>query len=578
MVRRAPRTDVWPRVGAGVASVAIAISLAGCQFTKAAAPDSELDLASKMQIDGALSGQKQTETTSEAASRADELAQSLKAAQDEARQASADAKNAEERAAAAEEEAAAARAAQAEAEAAKAKAESILADKRKLEETFPSWNPDSESLKKLVAFVRDATDEANENFVPVADRVATFDVDGTILCEKAPFYADYCLLIHRVLDDDTYTADTVMRELCEGLRNNPMEVFADSNTDREKNLDIAFAFRDMTPQEFRDYAEDFLDTVEVVGFSGMTYGESVYQPMVEVVKFLQQNDFNIYIVTAGERDFARALAKSRFDIPYDHVIGVDNNIVSSKQGSVPASEYNMGQDEKVTYGGRQSEPRGKMGKVVMMEQEIGIRPILAFGNSTGDFSMLNYAQSNPTYKGMGVLVVCDDAKREYGDADKAADYMKSVTKEGWLPFSMRNDWKNIYKEGVTKTSITAQSAEPAKEEAAEEKAEAAAEESEQTSAEPRVEANADSSAESGADATAASDAKADEATEAGRGAETNAAAKADGTTTENKQEGAAEHNEEDATETADGSQTNGSTNASEMRVKGTVNLDNAQAA
>ena len=574
MVRRAPQTDAWSRVGAGVASVAIAISLAGCQFTKAAAPDSEPDLASKMQIDSALSDQKQAEATS----RAEELALSLKAAQDEAAQAAADAKNAEERAAAAEEEAAAARAAQAEAEAAKAEAESILADKRKLEETFPSWNADSESLKKLVAFVRDAMDETNENFVPVEDRVATFDVDGTILCEKAPFYADYCMLIHRVLDDDTYTADTVMRELCEGLRDNPMEVFADSNTDREKNLDIAFAFRDMTPQEFRDYAEDFLDTVDVVGFSGMTYGESVYQPMVEVVKFLQQNDFNIYIVTAGERDFARALAKSRFDIPYDHVIGVDNNIVSSKQGSVPSSEYNMGQDEKVTYGGRQSEPRGKMGKVVMMEQEIGIRPILAFGNSSGDFSMLNYAQSNPAYKGMGVLVVCDDTKREYGDADKAADYMKSVTKEGWLPFSMRNDWKNIYQEGVTKTSITGQGTEPAKEEASEEKAESATAENAETTAEPSVEANADQSAEPNTDAAETDDAKAEEATEEASNAETNAAAKADGMASENKREGTTERKDEGAGETEDESQTDTSTNASEKRVKGTVNLDNAQVA
>ena len=94
-----------------------------------------------------------------------------------------------------------------------------------------------------------------------------------------------------------------------------------------------------------------------------------------------------------------------------------------------------------------------MSKVDAIVREIGQQPVLAFGNSSGDFSMLNYAEGNPKHPGMGVLVVCDDTVREYGSEAKAADFYAEVEAQGWTAFSTANDWLTIYGEGVEKTGL-----------------------------------------------------------------------------------------------------------------------------
>ena len=96
---------------------------------------------------------------------------------------------------------------------------------------------------------------------------------------------------------------------------------------------------------------------------------------------------------------------------------------------------------------------GKSGKPAAIAREIGKRPVLAFGNSTGDYSMLNYAEGNPDHTGMGFFVVCDDTEREYGSDEKASEYYAEVEKEGWTAFSMADDWKTIYGESVQKTAL-----------------------------------------------------------------------------------------------------------------------------
>ena len=97
---------------------------------------------------------------------------------------------------------------------------------------------------------------------------------------------------------------------------------------------------------------------------------------------------------------------------------------------------------------------GKTGKPLAIAREIDRRPILAFGNSDGDYAMLNWAQSNPDHKGMGVLVLCDDLTREYGDADRAKEQTAEADKQGWTLFHMSDqDWATIYGDGVTKTQL-----------------------------------------------------------------------------------------------------------------------------
>ena len=300
----------------------------------------------------------------------------------------------------------------------------------------------------------DVTDESSSGYLDPEDRIAVFDMDGTILCEKAPVYVDYCLTMYRVLDDPSYEATEEERDAMQQVRDH---AYSEGKTFHPEGITkddlVASAFAGMTPEEFRAYVVDFADHEEVVGFEGMTYGQSFYKPMIEVIEYLKANNFDVWMVSACEREVVRALVE-RYDIPYDHVIATDVPYVASAKGEEAADDYNMGKDEQILLGAPLDEVEcGKSGKPAAIAREIGKRPVLAFGNSSGDYSMLNYAEGNPDHRGMGFFVVCDDTEREYGSDEKAAEYYDQVEKEGWTPFSMADDWKTIYGDGVQKTEL-----------------------------------------------------------------------------------------------------------------------------
>ena len=327
------------------------------------------------------------------------------------------------------------------------------ADNVDLAATFPSWNPESASLGKLVAYVQDVTNKDSANYVEPTERLATFDMDGTLLCEKAPIYADYMLAIHRVLDDSTYTPEASDTELANKLLANANKGVVDTSLDNDKNQMITRTFANMTPEDFRTYASNFFDTTNVMGFEGMTYAESYYRPMAEVVKYLQDNDFEVYVVSACEREVARVFASSKLNIDIDHVIGTDWNTKATGQGDEAVNQYTFAQQDKLVFDGTKTLEVAKLNKVVCIQREIGRRPLLAFGNSSGDYAMLNYAQSNPDHKGMGLLVLCDDVIREYGDTERATSQKQEADTEGWTTFSMANDWAQIYGQNVKKTQL-----------------------------------------------------------------------------------------------------------------------------
>ena len=322
-------------------------------------------------------------------------------------------------------------------------------------QTFPSWNKDSESLAKLVSYVQDVTDKGSANYVEPEERLATFDMDGTLLCEKAPVYVDYCMLMHRVLDDPTYEAPEEYKEVCQRIRANADQGIVDSALDADKNRVLNGAFEGMTPEEFRAYVVNFIDTAAAEGFDGMTYGQSVYKPMAEVVEYLRANDFDVYVVSACEREVARAIAVSKLGVEPNHVIGTDWGVKATGQGDEAANEYTFADEDVLTFDGTKDTELAKLNKVIFIEREIGRRPLLAFGNSSGDYAMLNYAQANPEHKGMGLLVLCDDAVREYGDLERAAKQAGEAQEAGWTTFSMANDWETIYGDGVSKTALAA---------------------------------------------------------------------------------------------------------------------------
>ena len=319
---------------------------------------------------------------------------------------------------------------------------------------FPSWNPNSAALKELVDFVLASIDESNAGYLAPADRIATFDMDGTIICEKAPIYFDSCLTMYRVLDDPTYKAAEEERAAMQEMRGRAYATGENYNPETLTKDDlITSAFAEMTPAEFRAYVVDFADKVEAVGFRGMTYSQSFYKPMLEVIGFLRANGYDVWMVSACEREVVRAIVE-RLGFPFDHVIGTDVVYAASGSEGIVVDEYNMGQDETIVLRGPLNEIEvGKSGKPAAIAREIGKRPVLAFGNSSGDYSMLNYAEGNPDHKGMGVLIVCDDTVREYGSDAKAADFYAEVEKQGWTAFSMANDWLTIYGDGVEKVGL-----------------------------------------------------------------------------------------------------------------------------
>ena len=321
---------------------------------------------------------------------------------------------------------------------------------------FPSWDPNSPALAELVAFVKDVCDPQSPHYREPADRIATFDMDGTIIAEKAPIYLDYMLLLHRVLDDPNHQAAPDVVELMGKVRDEAMRGNKNSEYSPGKHVAIAHEFAGMTPDEFRAYARDFLDTVPVVGFDGMTYGQSFYQPMLEVINFLRANDFDVWMVSACEREVTRSVVQP-LGIRPDHVVATDVAFTTTGLGDEAFDEYTMEQDEKVVL----SEPLdehecGKTGKVLAIAREIGSRPLLAFGNSSGDYAMLNYAEAGG---GMGMLVIADDEVRDYGSVSKSQEQYDLVAKESWTAFSMAHDWATIYQDGVTKTSLPGLAAE-----------------------------------------------------------------------------------------------------------------------
>ena len=318
--------------------------------------------------------------------------------------------------------------------------------------TFPSWNADSASLAELVAFVQDVTNPASPNYKEPEERIATFDMDGTIISERAPYYLDYMLLIHRVLDDPTYQASDDTIELMEEVRSYALRGEKNSDLSPRRRIAIAHEFAGMTPVEFRAYVRDFLDNEPVVGFDGMTYGGSLYKPMLEVISYLQANDFDVWMVSACEREVVRT-AVAPLGIAPDHVIATDVAYATSDQGDEAAYKVTMAEGEKVIL----SEPLSSdkceyTGKVLAIAREIGREPILSFGNSTGDYAMLNYAE---TCGGAGFIVIADDEVREYGNTEKAAKTTQDAADGSWGTFSMRDDWATIYGEGVERTELPA---------------------------------------------------------------------------------------------------------------------------
>jgi hypothetical protein len=181
----------------------------------------------------------------------------------------------------------------------------------------------------------------------------------------------------------------------------------------------------------------------------MTRGEAFYRPMLEIVNYLIENNFIVYICSGTNRFTVRGLISGVIDIPARQVIGTDFTIVASGQGDEKDMHYNFTKDDELLMGDTVITKNVKMSKVAQLEQELGQKPVLAFGNSTGDVPMSVYVDTDNKYLTEVFFVLCDDTEREFGNLSKAQK-VESICKEnGWQTISMKNDWLTIYGNGVS---------------------------------------------------------------------------------------------------------------------------------
>lgn len=313
------------------------------------------------------------------------------------------------------------------------------------------WTDDAKAKNELISYIEAITDENGADFIPVTDRIAVFDLDGTLFCETDPNYFDYTLLKYRVLEDPDYKdkASDFEKEVANKIKeqNETGKSFQGLEVDHGKA--VASAFSGMTVAEFNAYIQEFKKQ-DMPSYTGMKRGEGFYKPMVEVVNYLQANGFTVYIVSGTDRLIVRGIMDNNvLDIPNRQIIGSDETIVSSNQGEKDGLNYVFADGDELILGGDFIIKNLKMNKVSVIMQEIGQQPVLSFGNSTGDSSMAEYVTSNNKYKSLAFMLCCDDTERENGSVSKA-DKMYALCEEfDWVPISMKNDWKTIYGEGVT---------------------------------------------------------------------------------------------------------------------------------
>ena len=331
---------------------------------------------------------------------------------------------------------------------------SVVSETSQTKETnaLSLWTENAPLKSELTAYMKTITDESSADFIPVENRIAVFDMDGTLCCETDPGYFDHKLLYHRVVEDADYKdkASDEEKETAEIIKTYFETGEYPSGLDVKHGTAVATAFKGMTTEEFDAYVKAYRDE-PMESYTNMTNGQAFYKPMLEVVDYLQANDFKVYIVSGTDRLITRGLAEGVIDIPLSQMIGSDENLVASGQGDKDGLDYTFTKDDKVITGGEFLVKNLKMNKVSVIEQEIGVQPVLCFGNSSGDAAMANFTINNNKYKSAAYMLCCDDTERENGNVEKADKMRKSCEENGYTAISMKNDWTTIYGDSVTKT-------------------------------------------------------------------------------------------------------------------------------
>ena len=309
------------------------------------------------------------------------------------------------------------------------------------QDPLPSWN-EGPSKNTILEFIDKTTTAGSSDFVPIAERIATFDQDGTLWVEH-PMYSFVMYALDRV--------SVLANEKPELKDVEPFKTVLSDNREAMAKLTlpdletiIAATFTGMPLEEFNAEVSKWITTAKDPRWK-KPYTELVYQPMQEVLKLLRAHGYKTYIVTGGGQDFVRIYSEKIYGIPPEQVVG-----------TAGATKYGYDKDGKPFLA---KEPKlllndNDTGKPEGIHLMIGRRPVAAFGNSTGDRQMLEYVKAGDGPR-LSMILLHDDAAREYayGPATGLPDtkvgtftqpLYDEARKEGWTIISMKDDWNRIF--------------------------------------------------------------------------------------------------------------------------------------
>lgn len=302
---------------------------------------------------------------------------------------------------------------------------------------LPSWNHTAPKAA-IVSFVEKVSKQGSPDFVPEPERIAVFDNDGTLWVEH-PMYTQLAFVLDRVKTLAPQHPEWKNVQPFKAVLEGDMKTLAASGEKGLLEL-IMVTHAGMTNDDFQKVVTDWLSTARDLRFK-RPYTELVYQPMVELLSYLRANGFKTFIVSGGGVEFMRPWTEKVYGVPPEQIIGSSIKTQFKMQDDTPTlyrlPEVNFIDD--------------KAGKPVGINEQIGRRPIAAFGNSDGDLEMLQWTTMAGAPARLGMLVHHTDAEREYaydrktefGSLDKALD-AAAIT--GWTVIDMKADWKQMFKD------------------------------------------------------------------------------------------------------------------------------------
>ena len=307
---------------------------------------------------------------------------------------------------------------------------SVTLSEKNVAEPLPSWN-DGETKRAILSYVQKITDTSSADFIPINDRLATFDNDGKLWAERPyvqELFAFY--MVKKMVAKDSAPA---RKQPFKAIVENDKSYFEKGGEKALLQL-VALTHTGTTEDEFESAVKDFFATVTYPS-RNVPVNQIVYQPQLELLNYLKDNGFTIFICTGGTVEFVRGISQQLYDVPKYQVIGttfkykfVDSNRVIIRE---PAIEiFN-----------------DKEGKPVSIQMHIGQRPVFACGNEggEGDIAMLKYSQAS-LYPSFQLLINHDDSTREFYYQEKTNASLNAAAKNKWHVVSMKNDWKKVFLE------------------------------------------------------------------------------------------------------------------------------------